>query len=157
MPAPRPTGKIQELVYEMKVDAVMKRQLITLTPDTPMSRLRSILRDNRISGSRGGGESLVGVISVETSSTGWPRAPRTARWGSGCPAAEDAVRQRAAGPRHQQAGAYGYGGCPWWTPTPGAWWSGDQGDIIEGLLQELQVDSQEESCTATGRATSSRT
>ena len=64
--SPRHVGKIQELVYELKVEAVMTRKLITLAPEAPMSGLRSLLRDNRISGVPVvQGESLVGVISVE--------------------------------------------------------------------------------------------
>ena len=42
--------KIQELVYELKVGGVMSRNLITVNPTAKMSELRTILRDNRISG-----------------------------------------------------------------------------------------------------------
>ena len=58
--------KIQELVYELKVAEVMTTNLITVSSDTMMSKLRSILRDNRISGTpvvKGG--QMVGLISVE--------------------------------------------------------------------------------------------
>lgn len=57
---------LSELVYELKVDTVMTKPAITVTPATKMSGLRGILRDNRISGTpvvEGG--ALVGVISVE--------------------------------------------------------------------------------------------
>ena len=42
--------KIQELVYELKVDQVMSRDVISVRRDTTMSEFRTILRDNRISG-----------------------------------------------------------------------------------------------------------
>ncbi len=58
--------KIQELVYELKVSDACMHPLITTKPDTPMNKLRIILRDNRISGvpvvDQG---NLVGVISIE--------------------------------------------------------------------------------------------
>jgi len=59
-------SKIQELVYEIRVSDVMKRDVFTVSPQTHMSVLRVILRENRISGTpvidKG---KLVGIISVE--------------------------------------------------------------------------------------------
>ncbi len=59
-------SKIQELVYEIRVSDVMKRDVFTVSPRTHMSVLRVILRENRISGTpvvdKG---KLVGIISVE--------------------------------------------------------------------------------------------
>jgi len=58
--------KIRELGYELKVRDVMDRNLITVQPETPMSKVRGVLRLNRISGipviDKG---KLVGVICVE--------------------------------------------------------------------------------------------
>ena len=42
--------KVQELVYELKVEQAMTRDVITVTPQTSMSEFREILRVNRISG-----------------------------------------------------------------------------------------------------------
>ena len=58
--------KIQELVYELPVGRVMKKEVITVSPDTPISTLKEILRVNRISGVPvlDGGD-LVGIISIE--------------------------------------------------------------------------------------------
>jgi len=59
-------SKIQELVYEIRVSDVMKRDVFTVSPRTHMSVLRVILRENRISGTpvidKG---KLVGIISIE--------------------------------------------------------------------------------------------
>lgn len=59
-------SKIQELVYEIRVGDVMKRDVFTVSPRTHMSVLRVILQENRISGTpvidKG---KLVGIISVE--------------------------------------------------------------------------------------------
>jgi CBS domain-containing protein/anti-sigma regulatory factor (Ser/Thr protein kinase) len=56
----------QELVYEMKVDEVMTRRVVTVSPEMLMSELREILRSNRISGapvvSNG---KLIGIVSIE--------------------------------------------------------------------------------------------
>jgi len=58
--------KTQELVYEMKVDQVMTRDVVTVRPETPMSRLREVFREKRISGAPVvEDERLVGIISVE--------------------------------------------------------------------------------------------
>jgi CBS domain-containing protein/anti-sigma regulatory factor (Ser/Thr protein kinase) len=58
--------KIQELVYELPVGRVMKKEVITVSPDTPISTLKEILRVNRISGVPVlDGDHLVGIISIE--------------------------------------------------------------------------------------------
>ncbi len=59
-------GKIQELVYEIRVGDVMKRNVITVSPQTQMSQLREILRDKRVSGTPVvESDKLVGIISIE--------------------------------------------------------------------------------------------
>ena len=59
--------KVQELVYELKVDQVMTRDVITCSPDQTMNELKEVLRVNQISGvpivERG---EMVGMISVES-------------------------------------------------------------------------------------------
>ena len=59
-------SKIQELVYEIRVGEVMKRDVFTVSPRTHMSILRVILKENRFSGAPviDKGE-LVGIISIE--------------------------------------------------------------------------------------------
>jgi CBS domain-containing protein/anti-sigma regulatory factor (Ser/Thr protein kinase) len=58
--------KIQELVYELKVNTIMKNNVITVRPETLMSDLRNILREERISGTPVvKGNKLVGIISIE--------------------------------------------------------------------------------------------
>lgn len=62
----RKITKTQELVYEMKVDQVMTRDIVTVRPDTPMSGLRDVFRDRRISGAPVVEDGhLVGIISLE--------------------------------------------------------------------------------------------
>lgn len=58
--------KVQELVYEMKVQDAMAQNIIATSPRTLMSELREILKANRISGTPVlEGDKLVGVISIE--------------------------------------------------------------------------------------------
>jgi CBS domain-containing protein/anti-sigma regulatory factor (Ser/Thr protein kinase) len=63
---PDKISKIQELVYEIRVGEVMKKDVFTVSPRTHMSVLRVILKDNRFSGApvldKG---KLVGIISIE--------------------------------------------------------------------------------------------
>lgn len=58
--------KIQELVYELKVEQAMKDQIFTITTENTMDDVRNMLRDKRISGlpvvDRG---TLLGIISIE--------------------------------------------------------------------------------------------
>ena len=62
----RKITKTQELVYEMKVDQVMTRDVVTIRPETPMSRLREVFREKRISGAPVvEDDRLVGIISLE--------------------------------------------------------------------------------------------
>jgi CBS domain-containing protein/anti-sigma regulatory factor (Ser/Thr protein kinase) len=59
-------SKVQELIYEINVGEVMKTNVVTVTPQTPMSQLREILREKRISGTPVvDGDKLVGMISIE--------------------------------------------------------------------------------------------
>jgi len=59
-------SKVQELIYEIRVGDVMKKNIITVSPDSTMSDLGVILREKRISGTpvvdRG---KLVGIISID--------------------------------------------------------------------------------------------
>ncbi len=58
--------KIQEFIYELKVNQVMTKDVVSVGPETNMSELREILRSKHISGvpvTENGG--LVGLISIE--------------------------------------------------------------------------------------------
>jgi CBS domain-containing protein/anti-sigma regulatory factor (Ser/Thr protein kinase) len=62
----RKTTKIQELTYELKVEDVMTRNVETVSSKMPVSSLRDILQNKRISGSPVvDDDELVGLISIE--------------------------------------------------------------------------------------------
>ncbi len=138
---------IQELVYELKVRAVMTRKVITVSPATRMSELRSILRDRRISGTPVvDGERIVGIVSVEDF-INW-----LAQGGLDCTVADRmsrAVRTIAEDEPLVQAVSvldrWGYGRLPVVERQTGRLVGVvTKGDIIEGLLKELEVSHNEE-------------
>ena len=58
--------KVQELVYEMKIEQVMAKDIITVSPHSLMIELRDLLREKRISGVPVVDEGrLVGLVSIE--------------------------------------------------------------------------------------------
>ena len=58
--------KIQELIYELPIERVMKKNVIKVSPGTSMTELKEVLRVNRISGVPVVEEGrLVGIISIE--------------------------------------------------------------------------------------------
>jgi CBS domain-containing protein/anti-sigma regulatory factor (Ser/Thr protein kinase) len=140
-------GKIQELVYELKVREAMCRAVIAVGPDLMMSGLREILRDNRISGTpvvQNG--RLLGVISVEDFinwlALGEPDRPvreKMSRQVVTIYEDEPLVHAVSKLERH------GFGRLPV-LEREGRRLVGviTKGDIIEGLLRELQVDIQQE-------------
>ncbi len=136
-------SKVQELIYEIRVGDVMRRDVITVTPQMPMSGLRGILRDKRISGTPvvDGGR-LVGIISIEDF-IGWlaEREPD-------CPIAEKMTRDvqtvhadeplvRAVNKFEQ----FGFGRFAVVERESNRLVGIlTKGDIIEGLLKKLDID-----------------
>jgi len=58
--------KLQELAYELRVEQAMTKEVISVTPETTMTQIREILRDNRISGLpvvKDG--QMIGLVTVE--------------------------------------------------------------------------------------------
>jgi anti-sigma regulatory factor (Ser/Thr protein kinase)/predicted transcriptional regulator len=123
----------------------MTRKLITLSPQAAMSGLRSILKNNRISGVPVvRGQMLVGLVSVEDF-INW-----LAQGAQDCPVAERMSREvRILSPGEPLVRAiakleqHGYGRLP---VVDGGRLVGlvTKGDIIEGLLKAMQVNSREE-------------
>jgi CBS domain-containing protein/anti-sigma regulatory factor (Ser/Thr protein kinase) len=139
--------KVQELVYELKVADVMTRELITVSPEMPMSELRRILRDNRISGTPvvAGGR-MTGLISVEDF-INW-----MGQGAEDCPVeakmSQDVTSIFADEPlvhAISKLEAHGFGRLPVLDRGTNLLVGLlTKGDIIEGLLQELQIDYHEE-------------
>jgi len=59
-------GKTQELVYELKVEEAMQRNIFTVGPEDTMDDVRNILREHKISGTPVTvDDELVGIVSIE--------------------------------------------------------------------------------------------
>jgi len=140
-------SKVQELVYEIRVGDVMKGEVITVSSQTPMSQLRGILREKRISGTPvvDGGK-LVGIISIEDFIT-W-----LAERGPDCPIGEKMSREvqtlHADEPLTQAVNKferYGFGRFAVMDRHTGRLVGiVTKGDIIEGLLKKLEIDYHKE-------------
>jgi CBS domain-containing protein/anti-sigma regulatory factor (Ser/Thr protein kinase) len=58
--------KKQELIYNLPIEEVMRKNVITVTPETTIRQLKEILRINRISGAPVLDDGrLVGIVSIE--------------------------------------------------------------------------------------------
>lgn len=139
--------KIQELVYEMKVGDVMQKDVITVSPQTPMSELRRIFREKRISGTPVIQEDkLVGIISLEDFIK-W-----LADGGQNCPIEEKMVREvqtlyadESLVQAVNKFDRYGFGRFVIIDRRNGKLLGIiSKGDIIEGLLKKLEIDYHEE-------------
>ncbi len=138
---------IQELMYELKVSDVMKKDVITVESHTLMSELRKILKDKRISGTpvtRDG--KLLGIISIEDFikwlAEGGEDSPIKNRMSASVKSAHsDEPLVHAIGKLEK----YGYGRLPVINRDTG-YLVGivTKGTIIEGLLRELEIGYQEE-------------
>lgn len=59
-------GRTQELVYELKVEQAMTKDVITVKPEDTMDHVKNILREHKISGTPvTEGDELVGIVSIE--------------------------------------------------------------------------------------------
>lgn len=58
--------RLQELVYEVKIEEVMTKDVVTVKPDATMAELREVLRKHSIAGTPVvNGDDMVGIISIE--------------------------------------------------------------------------------------------
>ena len=59
-------GRTHELVYELKVEQAMTKDVITVKPEDTMDHVKNILREHKISGTPvTEGDELVGIVSIE--------------------------------------------------------------------------------------------
>ncbi|MEW5814931.1 MAG: CBS domain-containing protein [Spirochaetota bacterium] len=139
--------KTQELVYELKVKDVMTKNVITISPDAMMSDLRSILRDNKISGTPVAKDNkLVGIISIEDF-INWLADDK-----KNCTVACKMITNvRTLGEDEPLVHAvsrfeeYGFGRFPVINRSTGELVGVlTKGDVIEGLLREIEIDWHEE-------------
>ena len=138
--------RVQELVYELKIEEVMTRSVITVTLQTSMSKLREILQQYRISGTPvvENGE-LVGIISVEDLIKALAEGEMEAKVEERM--TRHLVTLRADEPvvsAVEYFAEYEFGRFPVVDKDGKLVGILTRGDIIEGLLKKLEVEYHEE-------------
>jgi CBS domain-containing protein/anti-sigma regulatory factor (Ser/Thr protein kinase) len=138
--------RLQELVYELRIEDVMTKKLVTTTPQTSMARFREILREHRISGTPvlQDGE-LVGVVSIED------LIEALAAGEMECTVGEKMTRNPVVLFSHEplvqavdRFNHHRYGRFPIVDKAGNLVGILTQGDIIRGLLKRLEVEHHEE-------------
>ena len=146
-PAGKPSvTKSQELIYELKTGQIMTEDPITVTPDCLMSELKEILRVKRISGVPvvEAGE-LVGIISIEDLILALTLGEISARVGDKMTRevqtvyADESVIQAI-----NRFARHGFGRLPVVDRSGRLVGIISQGDIVRGLLRQLEVEWHEE-------------
>lgn len=138
--------RLQELVYEVKVGEVMTREVIHVTPQTPMGEIRKLLRERRISGVpvvQDG--NLVGLISIEDLINALAESAMEARVGEKM--TPNPLTLRVEEPVVMAINLFathGYGRFPVVDEKGRMVGIVTRGDIIEGLLKKLEVEYHEE-------------
>ncbi|HOU24518.1 MAG TPA: CBS domain-containing protein [Anaerolineae bacterium] len=138
--------KLQELVYELKIEQVMTKKVLTVSPDEPISRLKELLRINRISGAPvlKDGE-LVGIISIEDVLKALEKGEISATVAEKMTRdvqtlfSDESVIQAVT-----KFGRLGFGRLPVVNRDGRLVGILTQGDIARGLLRQLELDYREE-------------
>lgn len=143
---PNDLTKVQELVYELKIDQVMTRDVITVTPGCSMRELKEILRTKRISGVPVlQDDALVGVISLENLIRALERGELTARVGDRMTRNVQTVRADDSVVSAVNLFArFGYGRFPVVDAEGRLVGILTQGDIVRGLLRQMEIQWQAE-------------
>jgi CBS domain-containing protein/anti-sigma regulatory factor (Ser/Thr protein kinase) len=138
--------RLQELVYEVKVGEVMTREVIQITPQTPMGSIRKLLRERRISGIPVVEDGkLVGLVSIEDLINALAESSMDAKVGEKM--TRNPVTLRAEEPVVMAINLFathGFGRFPVVDEDGRMVGIVTRGDIIEGLLKKLEVEYHEE-------------
>jgi CBS domain-containing protein/anti-sigma regulatory factor (Ser/Thr protein kinase) len=138
---PAELTRVQELVYELKIEQIMSRNVITVTPDCSIAELKEILRVKRISGvpvvERG---ALVGVISIDNVIRALEKGELAARVGQKMTVHPLVVRaEESVVSAVQLFARYGYGRFPVVDGQGRLVGIITHGDVVRGLLKQMEV------------------
>jgi CBS domain-containing protein/anti-sigma regulatory factor (Ser/Thr protein kinase) len=147
MPKNRKPSKTRELTYELKIEDAMTRNVVTVTPETPVHEFRQILREKVISGTPVmEKDQLVGLISIEDFIKCLADGEMDALVKEKM--TKDVEILYADEPvvhAVRKFDQYGYGRLPVIDRTTGKLVGIlTKGDIIKGLLRKLEIDYHEE-------------
>jgi CBS domain-containing protein/anti-sigma regulatory factor (Ser/Thr protein kinase) len=139
-------SRLQELVYELQIEEVMRRTVITIPPGANLRSFKELLRKERISGTPVvDGERLVGIISLEDLIKALERgeldAPVSEKMTHHVETlyADESVMQAVNHMAH-----FGFGRFPVLDRSGKLVGILTRGDIIRGLLRRLEVDYHED-------------
>jgi CBS domain-containing protein/anti-sigma regulatory factor (Ser/Thr protein kinase) len=138
--------RLQELVYELSIDDVMRQQVITVTPRTSMREFKDLLRLERISGTPVlEDERLVGIVSLEDLIEALEKGEMGASVGEKMTRqvetlyADESVMQAV-----NQMAHFGFGRFPVVNRSGQLVGILTRGDIIRGLLRRLELNHRKE-------------
>ncbi len=133
--------RVQELVYELKIDQVMTRDVITISPYCTMGELKELLRVKRISGVPVLDEDrLVGVISIENLIRALEKGEITAQVGQKMTKRIQVLRAEESMVSAVNLFArLGYGRFPVVDVKGKLVGILTKGDIVRGLLRQMEV------------------
>lgn len=138
--------KLQELVYELKIEQVMAKKVITVSPDDSMRQLKKVLRLNKVSGAPVLRDNeLVGIISIEDLIKALEAGEIDATVGQKMTAdvhtvfADETIIQAV-----NKFARFGFGRLPVVNRKGKLVGMLTQGDVVRGLLRQLEVDYHEE-------------
>ncbi len=138
--------KLQELVYELKIEEVMTKEVVTVSPDDTMLAMKEVLRVKRISGApvlRDG--ELVGIISIEDVIKALERGEIEATVGQKMtPNVQTLFADETVIHALNKFGRLGFGRLPVINRQGKLVGILTQGDIARGLLHQLEIDYHEE-------------
>lgn len=139
-------SRLQELVYVLKIEDVMRRDVITVSPETTMRDFKEVLRLKRISGTPVlDGDRLVGIISLEDLIKAMEEGEMDSRVGERMSGrvellyADEPVVQAV-----NKMARFGYGRFPVVDRSERLVGILTRGDIIRGLLRRIEVNYREE-------------
>ncbi len=145
-PSALEVSRLQELVYELEIQEVMRRDVITVTPQTSMREFKELLRLKRISGTPVVEEErLMGIISLEDLIKALEQGEMDATVGQKMTSqietlyADESVMQAV-----NRMARFGYGRFPVLDRAERLVGILTRGDIIQGLLRRLEVNYQQE-------------
>ncbi|MHB1004325.1 MAG: CBS domain-containing protein [Chloroflexota bacterium] len=138
--------RVQELVYELRIQQLMTTKVMTLRPDNSLREAKELLRVNRISGAPVvDGETLVGIVSVQDIIVALERGeidlPVSERMTRRMLTARDDETVVHAFNRFAQTGI---GRLPVVNEQGGLVGIITRGDIVRGLLKTIDLDYRQE-------------
>jgi CBS domain-containing protein/anti-sigma regulatory factor (Ser/Thr protein kinase) len=143
---PADLTRVQELVYELKIEQVMTKNVITVTPDCTIRDLKEILRVKRISGAPVvQGDELVGIVSIENLIRALEKGELMVTVGEKMTTRVQTVRSDESVVSAVQLFArQGYGRYPVVDERGKLVGMLTQGDVVRGLLRQMEVQWHQE-------------